>query len=132
LQSTNVGVRQYAVLGLGGIARRPDIAVPALIGCLQDKSAIIRRSAVDALCKFKGAKQQIVPLLLSRLQDSDYNVWLGAAFGLEGFVDKEEKRTLYVPALVKSLDSPVEIIRVNAAMFLKRADPEAAAKAGIK
>jgi HEAT repeat protein len=132
LPSTNVGIRQYAVWGLGGIASRPDLAVPALLGCLQDKSPYIRRNAVDALCKLKGAKQQIVPLLLSHLQDSDNNVWLGAAFGLEGLLDQDEKRTLYVPALVKCLDNPAEIIRVNAATFLKRSDPEAAAKAGVK
>ncbi len=132
LQSTNLGVREYALLALGGVASRPDIAVPALIGCLQDKSAYIRRDAIDALCKFKRSKQQIVPLLLSSMQDTDNNVWLGAAFGLEEFLDKDEKRTLYVPALIKSLNTPNPTIRANAGMFLKRIDPEAAARAGIK
>src|SRR5439155_18391258 len=123
---TNAGVVQGAVLALGGIASRPDIAVPALIGCLQDKDAGIRRNAIDALCKFKGAKQQIVPLLLSSMQESDNNVWLGAAFGLEELLDKDEKRTLYVPALVKSLNNLYNpAIRANAAMFLKRNEPEA-------
>ena len=120
LQSTNVGVREYALLALGGIASRSDIAVPALIVCLQDKDAGIRRSSIDALCKFKEAKQQIVPWLLSSMQDSDNNVWLGAAFGLEEFLDKDEKRTLYVPALIKSLTNPAQAIRANAVMFLKR------------
>jgi len=135
LQSTNVAVREFAVSALGGIASCPDIAVPALIDCVQDQAAGVRRSAIDALCKFKGAKQQIVPLLLSRMQDSaswDNNVWLGAAFGLEELLDKHEKRTLYVPALVKSLNNPNQTIRANAGMFLKRNDPEAAARAGIK
>ncbi len=132
LQSTNDGVRESALRGLGGIAGRPDIAVPALIGCLRDKDARIRRSAIDALCKFKGPKQQIVPLLLSSMQDTDNNVWLGAAFGLEELLDKDEKRTLYVPALVKSLHNPNRTIRANAEMFLKRIDPEAAAREGIK
>ena len=133
LQSTNAGVVQGALLALGGIASRPDIAVPALIGCLQDKSAYVRRSAIDALCKFKGAKHQIVPLLLSSMQDTDNNVWLGAAFGVEEFLDKDEKRTLYVPALVKSLNNLYNpAIRANAAMFLKRNEPEAAARGGIK
>jgi len=132
LQSTNVGVRQYALFALGGIASRPDLAVPALIGCLQDKNAGIRRNAIDALCKFKGAKEQIVPLLLSRMQDADNNVWLGAAFGLEELLDKAEKQTLYVPALVKSLANPDEAIRANAVLFLKRIDPEAATKSGVQ
>lgn len=132
LQSTNVGVRHSALSALGGIASRPDIAVPALIGCLQDQDAGVRRSAIDALCKFKEAKPQFVPLLLSSMQDMDNNVWLGAAFGLEKLLDKDEKRMLYVPALVKSLKNPNPTIRENAEMFLKRNDPEAAAKAGIK
>jgi len=132
LQSPDVDVRNDAVWALGGIASRPDIAVPALIGCFQDKSASIRRGAIDALCEFKRAKEQIVPLLLSRMQDSDNNVWLGAAFGLEEFLDKSEKRTLYVPALVKALNNPDEAIRANAELCLKRNDPEAAARAGIK
>ncbi len=132
LQSTNVAVRDTAVQGLAGIASGAELAVPALIDCLQDKNPNIRRSAVDALCKFQGAKEQVVPLLVERLQDADHNVWLGAAFGLEKWLGENEKQTLYVPALVQSLKSPVEIIRMNAAIFLKRCDPEAAAKAGIK
>ena len=132
LQSTNVDVRQYALSALGGIASRSDIAVPALIGCLQDKSAYVRRDAIDALCKFKAEKQQIVPLLLSSMQGSDYNVWLGAAFGLEEFLDKDEKRRLYVPALIESLKNPDQTIRANAGMFLIRNDPEASARTGIK
>lgn len=132
LQSTNVGVRQIALLALGGIASRPDIAVPALIDCLQDPNAGIRRSALDALCEFNQAKPQVVPLLLPSMHDTDNNVWLGAAFGLEKLLDKDEKRTLYIPALVESLKNSNRTIRANAEMFLKRNDPEAAAKAGIK
>jgi len=57
-----------------------------------------------------------------------FQVWLGVAFGLEEFLDKDEKRTLYVPALVKSLNNPDETIRANAAAFLRRNDPEGAAR----
>ena len=66
------------------------------------------------------------------MQDTQNNVWLGAAFGLEELLDKDEKRTLYVPALVKSLNNPSQAIRANANMFLKRNDPEAARRAGIE
>lgn len=120
LQSTNAGVRVDAVSALGGIASRPDISVPALLPCLQDKNPGVRQGAVDALGKFPQAKPQLVPALLAGMQDPDLNVWLGAAFGLEKILDRDEKRTLYIPALVKSLNSPVEMIRLNAAMFLKR------------
>jgi HEAT repeat protein len=129
LQSTNVGVRQYSLLALKGIASRPDIAVPALMACLRDNDAGIRRAAIDALCEFKAAKPQIVPLLLASLQYSDNNVWLGAAFGLETLLNQDEKQTLFVPALLESLKSPDEAIRENAKRFLKRNDPETAARA---
>ena len=132
LQSTKPVVPRKALFALEGIASRPDISVPALIGLLEHKDAGIRRQAIDALCKFKGAKQQILPLLLDGMQDSDNNVWLGAAFGLESLLDKDEKRTLYVPALVNSLNNADAVIRANATMFLKRNDPDAAARAGVK
>jgi HEAT repeat protein len=132
LRSTNFWVRWHAVWGLEGIASRPDVTVPALIGCLQDKDPDIRRNAIDGLCHFKEAKQEVVPQLLSCMGDTNLNVWLGAAFGLEKLLNEDEKRKLYVPALVKSLNSPTEIIRENAKMFLKRVDPAAAAKAGVK
>jgi HEAT repeat protein len=131
-KSTNTGVRQYAVSALGGIARRPSIAVPALVNCIGDRNADIRRDAIDALCNFKEAKPQIVPLLLSCMQDTDNNVWMGAAFGLEDLINPEEKRTLYISALVRSLNSPDEAIRANALMFLKRNDPRAAAKISFR
>ncbi len=73
-----------------------------------------------------------MPLFLLCLQDTDNNVWLGAAFGLEDLMDQNEKQRLYIPALVKSLDSSNETIRANAAMFLKRNDPDVAAKAEVK
>ena len=127
LQSTNFGVRSYALMALGGVASGPETAIPALNECLRDKDAHIRRDAIDAICKFKGSKQEIVPLLLSHMQDSDNNVWLGAAFGLEQLLDKNEKQTLYVPALLNSLNNRNQTIRGNAALFLKRNKPEGAA-----
>ena len=48
---------------------------------------------------------------------------------LEDLLSPDEKKTLYAPALLQSLNSPNETIRANAATFLKRV---VAAKAGIK
>src|SRR5207244_1736056 len=102
--------------------------VPALIGCLNDKSAFVRRDALDALCKFKSAKEQIVPVLLPCLQDTDLNVWLGAAFGLEDLLSKDEKKTILVPVLIQSLSSRNATIRENADLFVKRIDRAAATR----
>ena len=132
LHDTNDVVRSSAAAALGGIACNPEIAVPALIDCLSDKSPDMRRDALDALCKFRTAKEQIVPVLLPRLQDPDLNVWLGAAFGLEDLLGYDEKKTILGPGLTQSLNSPNATIRENAALFLKRIDPAAPAKAGIK
>ncbi len=71
-----------------------------------------------------------MPLLLSRLQDSDNNVWLGASYGLSELLDEHEKRTLFVPALIESLKSPDAAIRKKAKIFLKRLDPQAAEPKG--
>jgi hypothetical protein len=77
--------------------------------------------------EFKGAKQEIVPLLLAHLEDSD-NAWLGAALGLERLLTQNEGQTLYVPALLKALNHPDPTIRANAGMFLKRINSEGAGK----
>jgi HEAT repeat protein len=132
LQSTNVGTRSVAVYLLGGIAARADISVPALLGCLQDQNPDIRRSTIVALSRFKAAKPQIVPVLLTNMQSSDFYRWLSAAQGLQTMLNKDENRTLYVPALIKSLNSADKDIRDTAGEFLKDNDPAAASKAGIR
>jgi len=133
LQDTNVSVRELAIEGLGGIANDPKITVPALIESVKtEPDAGLRRGAIDSLCQFKNEKQQIVPVMLSFMQNQDLNVWLGAAFGVEDMLSPDEKKTLYGPALIQSLNSPVESIRLNAAMFLRRTDPAVATKAGVK
>ena len=132
LQDTNDEVRSCASAALGGIASNPELTVPALIGCIKDKSPDVRREAIDALRKFKNAREQIVPVLLPRLQDTDLNVWLGAAFGLQDLLSNVEKKTVLAPALIQSLKSPNETIRENADLFLQRIDPAAATKAGTK
>ncbi|MGO8699153.1 MAG: HEAT repeat domain-containing protein [Limisphaerales bacterium] len=132
LQSTNVGIRGVAVHLLGGIASRPDISVPALIGCLQDQSAAIRRDALVGLSRFKDAKPQIVPILMTNMESPDFYLWLSAAQGLQAMLTKEENRIIYVPALIKSLSSADKDIRDTAREFLKDNDPAAASKVGIK
>src|SRR5438552_1380095 len=116
LQDTNAIVRDVAIEALGGIASDPDITVPALVACMEKETdAGLQRDALDALCQFKNEKQRIVPVLLSFMENKDLNVWLGATLGLEDMLSADEKQTLYAPALIQSLNSPVESIRVNAA-----------------
>ncbi|MDB6019481.1 MAG: repeat-containing protein, partial [Pedosphaera sp.] len=132
LNHTKPWTRMMAAATLGGIASRPEISVPALTNCLTDSESLVRRSAIDALCKFKSEKQQIVPLLLARMQDPDLNVWLGAAFGLEELLTPDEKKTLLAPVLRRSLNSPVGIIAENASMFLRRMNAPPTTNAGVK
>ncbi len=127
LEDTNIGVRQQAAMSLGGIASQPDFVVPALLSHLKDPNPSVRRAAIDALIKFPGEKARIIPALLSVMRDPDNNEFLGASFGLEQLLTPDEKKTIYVPALIESLDSPVVVIRLNAATFLKRVDPATAA-----
>jgi HEAT repeat protein len=127
LEDTNAGIRQQAAMSLGGIASQPALAVPALLNHLQDPNPGMRRAAIDALVDFPSEKDRIVPALLAAMRDPNNNEFLGATWGLERLLSAEEKKTIYVPALIESLDSPVEIVRLNAALFLKRVDPAAAA-----
>jgi HEAT repeat protein len=132
LHDTNVAVREVAAEALGGIASGPDVAVPALIECVEKETDPgVQRDAIDALCQFKNEKKRIAPVLLSFMQTKNNNVWLGAAFGLEDLLSLDEKKTLYAPALRQALNSPDEAIRANAATFLKQIDP-APAKGGVK
>jgi HEAT repeat protein len=132
LQSTNARIRGIAVLLLGGIAGRPDMSVPALMGCIQDQGGGIRPDVLRALGRFKVAKPKIVPILMTNLQGSHFDLWVSAAQGLQTILNQDEKRTLYVPALIQSLNSADKNIRGTAGEFLKENDPAAAAKAGIK
>jgi len=128
LSNTNAMVRDSAAEALGGIVSHPEICVPALLICLKDSDDYVRRDAVDALCKFKNEKVQIVAGLLPLMQDKDLNTWLGAAIGLEGMLSPEEINSVIVPALNQSRNSPNPVIRENAALFLKRHKAPATAK----
>ena len=115
--------RPLVAQALCGVASHPELSVPALISCLNDKDESLRRWAIDGLCKFPGERERVVPVLLAAMKDKNHNVWLGAALGLEeNFISNLETRTAYTQALHDSLQSPTGIIRVNAAMFLQRVD----------
>jgi hypothetical protein len=49
--------------------RDPIVAVPALIGSLQDKDATVRRAAANALASFQSSAKQAFPALLQAFQD---------------------------------------------------------------
>lgn len=122
-------VKMQVVEALGGVASHSELSVPALMSCIKDINPGIRRRAIDGLCKFPEAKEQVVPVLLEAMKDEDLNVWLGGAFGLENnFIQDSKTKRLYVHALVESLQNSEEIIRENAATFLKRVDPAEARK----
>jgi HEAT repeat protein len=128
LASTNAMIRDSAAEALGGIVYHPEICVPALLICLKDSDADVRRTAVDALCKFKNEKAQIVAGLLPLMQDKDLNTWLGASFGLEEMLSREEIQSVLVPALVQAQTSPNPTIRENATLFLQRHKANASPK----
>ena len=128
LEDTNSGVRQTAAFALGGISSDPEASVPPLLEHLKDSDPAVRRYAVDAVINFKSAKQLIVPALVNSMRDKDLNTWLGASYGLEKLLTSDEKEKVLVPALVESLRSPVPIIRENAALFLRRLNPDIAAR----
>jgi len=68
-----------------------------------------------------------VPALSKALKDEDMFVRMHAAQSLGHIADR-----LSVPALLEALNDPDEHVRKCAAEALKKIDPEAAAKAGVK
>ncbi len=132
MQSDSPIVSSGAVDALYGIASRPDLTIPALTNCPIFKNAYQRQVAVETLCRFPAEKGQTIPTLLLCTRDTDPNVWLASASGLERILDADEKKDLLIPALIQSLTNANEYNREGAANMLKRIDPLAAAKAGVK
>jgi HEAT repeat protein len=152
--------RSAASYGFGvlGAAARP--AVPGLIKLLADTDPDVRSGAAYCLCQIGPAAKEAVPALIQKLDDPDAhgNVFaavraiepspdlvVGALIGhlsssntgkqiwaLSALSAVGADAKAAVPKVLKLLDSPHLLLRLNATNALKAIDPEAAAKAGVK
>jgi HEAT repeat protein len=144
-------VRIAAVWALGYIGPEASMAAPALFRAAQDKDYHIRSPAFIALGKIRPNPQLTIPLLVAGLDDPHPTTRAYAAFALGNYGTQAKAA---IPTLLRMLatntaavfehDTSVfavyAITADNAAGFekdavgsaLKKIDPEAAAKAGVK
>jgi HEAT repeat protein len=105
-------------------------AVPALLIALEDADPGVRSEAAQALGHVHKRLDAVLPALLKNLKDPDASVRLGTADAL-GLLGPDAKSA--VPALLEVWRSdPDRTVSPFAAFALKKIDPEAAAKAGVK
>jgi len=126
----SLSVLQQQIAGvLGCIGPPAKAAVPSLLRRVRDPNNFVRLNAVFALGQIHADAESVVPALIESLSDSDALARANAADGLRNF---GTAATSAVPALVQSLNDTDSIARERAEWALKKIDPEAAAKAGVK
>lgn len=80
--TTNSSTDNEAVVALGDLHQEPDVAVPALIQCLQSPMSYVRENAAGALARFGEEAKSALPALTKTLGDPDSSVRLQAAAAL--------------------------------------------------
>jgi hypothetical protein len=160
LKNKAAQARAGAAAALYWIAAEAGTAVPALAGALQDPDSRVRRLSGLALARIGPAARSAVPALIQVLGDEDVRVRAAAVAALRrlgpdaaaALVEALQKdkaariRALAaavlptisdrppaaIPALIGALKDADAGVRATAARSLKKIDPQAAKKAGVK
>lgn len=116
-------VRNGVVSALGGIGKRPDLAVPVLLKALErDSNSMVRRDAAAALGSFADDSETVLPALTKALKDSDWQARGGALSGLGKIQSKPE---VVVPLIAPFLYDQNNVIQRSAAYALRDLGSEA-------
>jgi hypothetical protein len=119
--------RNAVVAALSNIGPAAQRALPCLLDAAVDSDFSIRFNALTALGEIHARPELVVPVLVAALRNGDDSrVYAEAALGDFG----EDAKTA-VPSLLELLKNE-QPPRNFAAEALKRIDPEAAARAGVK
>jgi HEAT repeat protein len=132
MQDNDWGIRNNAAVALWFYTNQAQVVVPVLVTALQDPDIHVRLFAAKALVHIDvhaGVGAGVVPIVIKILKDPDDQVAHQAA-QLLGEMGKES--TTAVPALIESIHGTNGLVAHAAARALKKIDPEAAVKAGIK
>jgi HEAT repeat protein len=119
--------RAYAVGCLGDLGPAAKSALPDLIKALKGKDAAVRGAAISSLGKIRSEPEKVIPLLIPYLGDDNLDVTAANALAEFGSLAKPA-----VPKLLPLLQAKDRDDRAAAKAALKKIDPLAAAKAGIK
>jgi hypothetical protein len=116
-----------ALNAIGPAAQR--MAIPSFLRAAASTNAPMREVAVWALYGVHTEPRLVVPALVNALSDTNFLIRLVAARALGDFGTNAQEA---VPALVTLLSDPSSRVRPNATNALKKINPEAAAKAGVR
>lgn len=129
LTNTHACARESAARVLGLFGAKAQSAIPALIRCAADKDDSVRGFATFSLGQIGREPDVVVPVLIMNLRDSYHSARWNAACALGNFGDQAKAA---IPALLQVLHGNDPDVRDIAADALRRIDPEAAAKRGVK
>jgi HEAT repeat protein len=104
--------------------------VPHLIEALKDKDARVRAPAAIAFGAIGADAKAAVPVLIAALSTDPNNDVRRLAADSLGLIGPDAKEA--VPALLKALHADSRALRDSAAEALKRIDPRAAERAGLR
>jgi HEAT repeat protein len=113
---------------LGNIGPDAKVAVPALLSFLNNTSRDVRFATTVNLGRIHMDAALVVPILITNLTKS--NAILPITINVLGKFEQEAKPATF--ALLQFLNHENEYVRVEATNALKKIDPEAAAKAGVR
>jgi vesicle coat complex subunit len=162
LKDKDAEVRRNAALGIGSIGPEAKAATPALVPVLKDSDKNVRVAAATALWRMGSAAKAAAPGLVEALKgDEETQVRMMAAYAL-GKIGAEKDVVVSLAGVLRSdavvvrraaafalgeIGPPAKeavsdlvtvfrdndmIASKNAAQALRKIDPEAAAKAGVK
>jgi HEAT repeat protein len=101
--------------------------VPTLIQVLKGPDARLYEPAIEALGNIHSEADLVIPLLISYLTNKDLDDEAATALGNYGSLAREA-----YPKIVPLLKANDDDARRAAHIALKKIDPEAAAKAGVR
>jgi hypothetical protein len=122
-----LGRRSSAATDLGELGPAAKVALPSLIQALKGADVGMHESAIKALGKIHSDPDVVIPLLIPYLTNDDLNDEAASALGDYGRLAEEA-----FPRIVPLLKAKDDDARAAARVALKKIDPEAAAKAGVK
>jgi hypothetical protein len=113
-------VRDGVVSALGGIGKRPDLALPAIENALEhDLDGMVRRDAASALGSFANDSDEVLPELTKMLKDPNWEAREGALTGLGKIRDQPE---VVIPLIVPFLSDDNSVLERSAAYALQDLD----------
>lgn len=119
--------RAGAAEEFGEFGPAAEAASPALLQALQGRDLLVRGPAAVSLGKIRSKPDVVIPLLIKYLEDDDLRESAAEALGEFGTLSKEA-----TPKLLLLFKIPDKDLRHAVGEALKKIDPEAAAKAGVR